>query len=86
MYELYATGSYSLEDLAVYANKEGLRSRKGCKLQKCTIHKMLKNPIYYGDFHWNNKIYKGRHKVNIFIIVVLDTKDNAEINQLKKKL
>lgn len=61
MYELYATGSYSLKDLAVYVNKEGLRSRKGSKLQKCTIHKMLKNPIYYGDFHWNNKIYKGKH-------------------------
>ena len=26
---------------------------------------MLKNPIYYGDFKWNNKIYKGKHSAII---------------------
>ena len=61
LFELYATGSFSLEDLTEYANKEGLRSRKGNILVKCTIHKMLKNPIYYGYFRWNNTLYKGKH-------------------------
>jgi len=61
LFELYATGSYSLKDIAEYANKEGLRNRKGNKFAKCTIHKMLKNPIYYGYFRWNNTLYKGKH-------------------------
>ena len=61
LFELYATGSYSLKDLAEYANKEGLRNKKGKNFVKCTIHKMLKNPIYYGYFRWNNTLYKGKH-------------------------
>ena len=61
LFELYATGSYSLKDIAEYANREGLRNNKGNKFVKCTIHKMLKNPIYYGYFRWNNILYKGKH-------------------------
>jgi len=61
LFELYATGSYSLKDIAEYANKEGLRNKKGNKFVKCTIHKMLKNPIYIGYFRWNNILYKGKH-------------------------
>ncbi len=61
LFELYATGSYSLKDIAGYANKEGLRNKKGNKFAKCTIHKTLKNPIYYGYFRWNNILYKGKH-------------------------
>lgn len=61
LFELYATGSYSLKDIAEYASKEGLRSRKGNKLEKCTVHRMLKNPIYYGYFQWSHTLYKGKH-------------------------
>jgi len=61
LFELYATGSYSLKDIAEYANREGLKNKSGNKFVKCTIHKMLKNPIYYGYFRWNNILYKGKH-------------------------
>jgi len=26
------------------------------------VHKILKNPLYYGEFHWAGKIYKGIHE------------------------
>ena len=61
IFKLYSTGVYSLQKISHFANEEGLRSRKGHKIHKSAIYKMLKNPIYYGDFKWNNKIYKGKH-------------------------
>jgi len=61
IFQLYATKGYSLEKITSLANEEGLRSKKGYKLHKSTIHKILKDPIYYGDFKWNDKIYKGKH-------------------------
>jgi DNA invertase Pin-like site-specific DNA recombinase len=61
MFQLYATGGYSLQKITSLANEEGLRSKKGYKLHKSTIHKILRDPIYYGDFKWNDKIYKGKH-------------------------
>ena len=61
MFRLYATGAYSLQKIADLANEEGLRSRKGKKLHKSTIEKILKDPLYYGDFRWNNRLYKGTH-------------------------
>jgi len=61
MFKLYATGGYSLQKLTSFANEEGLRSKKGYKLYKSTIYKILRAPIYYGDFKWDHKIYKGKH-------------------------
>jgi site-specific DNA recombinase len=26
------------------------------------VERTLKNPVYYGDFWWNGKLYRGRHK------------------------
>src|SRR5665648_60334 len=65
IFKLYSTGVYSLQKISHFANEEGLRSRKGHKIHKSAIYKMLKNPIYYGDFKWNNKIYKGKHSAII---------------------
>lgn len=65
IFKLYSTGVYSLQKISHFANEEGLRSKKGHKLHKSAIYKMLKNPIYYGDFKWNNKIYKGKHSAII---------------------
>ncbi len=61
IFKLYSTGEYSVEKINHFANEEGLRSRKGYKLSKSTIYNILKDPIYYGDFKWNDKIYQGKH-------------------------
>jgi len=61
IFKLYSTGKYSLQKINHFVNEEGLRSKKGYKLYKSTIYNMLRDPIYYGDFKWNDKIYKGKH-------------------------
>jgi site-specific DNA recombinase len=63
LFEWYATGNYSLLELARKSHEEGFAFRKnGQKIPKSVVHKILKNPIYYGDFRWNGKLYKGVHE------------------------
>ncbi len=62
LFELYASGRYSvrkLRSLAVMAGVVGRRS--GRQLSRSEIERILKNPIYYGDFIWKSKYYKGTH-------------------------
>ena len=66
LFELYATGRYSvrkLRELAIEAELVGRRS--GRQLSRSEVERILKNPIYYGDFIWNGKRYKGTHKTVI---------------------
>src|SRR4029450_6516975 len=62
LFEWYATGNYSLRDITKRAYNEGLRSRTGAKVSRSSIHAMLVNPIYYGDFIWTGKHYHGLHE------------------------
>jgi DNA invertase Pin-like site-specific DNA recombinase len=61
LFEWYATGNYSLLKIRDMAYEEGLRYRSGKKVTKSSIESILKNPIYYGDFLWNGKLYHGSH-------------------------
>ncbi len=60
-FELYATGGYSLKDILKIINLEGLRTKKGTKILKSHIHRILVNPFYYGVMFKNGKFYKGNH-------------------------
>ena len=63
LFEWYATGNYSLLEVTKKAQAEGLDYRKtGARLHKSIVHKILTNPIYYGDFEWAGKRYRGTHK------------------------
>jgi hypothetical protein len=61
VFEVYAEGRTSLRDLTALAYGEGLRSRKGQRVPKPTIAKMLHNRVYVGDFVWKGVCYKGKH-------------------------
>ncbi|HDY90150.1 MAG TPA: recombinase family protein [bacterium] len=61
LFRLYATGNYSLSQIKDMANEEGLRTKNGSEIYKSGVEHILKNPIYYGDFKWNGKMYKGNH-------------------------
>ena len=62
LFRLYATGEYSLKKLTRIAQEDGLRNRLGVnKVYKSAINKMLKNPLYSGDFIWCGKLYHGNH-------------------------
>ena len=75
MFEMYATGSYSLSDIVEKIREEGLVYRKdNKKVGKSTIHKMLSNPVYYGGFLWKGQLYEGIHEP----IVTKDLWDKAQ--------
>ena len=61
LFEMYATGRYSLAQLRDEAEQKGLRSRTGKKLSKSRIEKMFKDPFYYGAFRWGGRLYQGTH-------------------------
>jgi site-specific DNA recombinase len=63
MFDWYATGNYSLQQLTEMAASAGLtHPRSGRRLSKSEIHRALHNPIYYGDFNWNGRYYIGKHQ------------------------
>lgn len=62
MFELYISGSYSLKEIANILYTQGFRSRTGFKVHKNQIHKILRNPFYYGIMVRDGKYYPGRHE------------------------
>src|SRR3989344_3723295 len=65
MFDLYATGNYSLSKLEVALYEEGLRTRSGKKLGISRIHLLLSEPFYYGKIRWNNELYQGKQEALI---------------------
>lgn len=64
-YELYAAGNYSVVTLAELLNSQGLRTRNGKKISRSRLHQLLSESFYYGEFKWNDEIYKGKHEAII---------------------
>jgi len=63
LFEEYATGKYTLEQIQKLALSLGLMSRYGKRILSLSrIQKMLKNPFYYGLFRFKNEIYEGIHE------------------------
>ncbi|HEY3416380.1 MAG TPA: recombinase family protein [Armatimonadota bacterium] len=63
LFEQYATGNYSLLEVKRLADAAGLCSRKTrAKMTKNGVHSIFENPIYYGDFLWDGKLYRGSHE------------------------
>jgi site-specific DNA recombinase len=56
MFELYATGSYSLAGLRLF-----LKAEYGKVIAKWHIEKLLRNPFYIGTYEWEGKSYAGTH-------------------------
>jgi len=63
MFELCASGSYSIMAIRDKLYEEGLRTRGGVKLAKSRIAEMLRDPFYYGAMRWNDVVYgNGAHE------------------------
>jgi site-specific DNA recombinase len=66
-FETYATGLYSLSDIAVLLELRGLCSRGSRRqapqpLNLCRVHELLSNPYYARIVTYRGKQYPGRHK------------------------
>jgi len=53
IFELYGTGNHSIRETSSLVNREGLKTRKGYGVSKSRIERILKDPLYCGDFRWN---------------------------------
>ncbi|MFA4817669.1 MAG: recombinase family protein [Parcubacteria group bacterium] len=63
LFEEYATGKYTLEQIQKLALSLGLMSRRSKSILPLSrIQRMLQNPFYYGLFEFKNEIYEGNHE------------------------
>lgn len=61
VFEWYAEGYRSLDEVTQVAAGEGLTTRRGQPPTKSTIERVLKNPFYIGQFRWKGRVFRGDH-------------------------
>ncbi|BAV65369.1 recombinase family protein [Sphingobium cloacae] len=75
LFDLCATGNYSMKELAGKAGELGLKYRRSRKpIGTSTLLYVLRNRIYTGSYEWHGKLYRGLHQP----IVSLETWENAQ--------
>ena len=63
LYETYARGAHSVRQVAKLARGWGLTFRKsGAPVSTATVHNILRNRFYCGDFVWDGRTYRGAHE------------------------
>jgi site-specific DNA recombinase len=63
LFTWYATGNYSLKEVARKARQAGLQFRNsGVDVPTPTVHKILRNRTYTGDFSWKGRMYRGKYQ------------------------
>ena len=63
LFDWYASGGISLKEAAKKAQVAGLvYAESGAKVPVSTVHTILRNRLYTGQFEWNGKIIQGKHE------------------------
>ena len=62
LFELYATGAYSMKNLQNTAISIGLFGKSGKVTSVSLIQHTLSNPFYYGVFRYNGEMHQGKHE------------------------
>lgn len=62
MFELYATGNYSVKKLVYVMYDLGLRTNGGNKFGKSRLSETLADPFFCGKIRWNGDIYDGNQE------------------------
>lgn len=63
LFEWYATGRYSLKEVAKKVRAAGLvYPKSGNPVPVSTAHMILRNRLYTGQFEWNGKLHQGKHE------------------------
>ncbi len=62
MFRTFLTGAYSVPELIKKMNEWKLYTYKGKEFSTSTVHNILRNPFYYGEYLWNGKLEKGKHR------------------------
>jgi site-specific DNA recombinase len=70
IFELYATGRYSLAAL-----RNAIHAELGKKFQKGYLHRILRHPFYRGCFVWDGRKYTGTHALIVEPTIVQRTQE-----------
>jgi site-specific DNA recombinase len=63
LFHWYASGGIPLKELAKKAQAAGLiYAKSGAKVPVSTVHTILRNRLYTGQFEWNGKLIQGKHE------------------------
>ena len=61
LFELYATGEYTLKQLAIWSKENGLSGRKDRPMTINGVHTILKSSFYVGLMRYGGEMYHGTH-------------------------
>jgi len=62
LFELYATGAYTLKALANWCKENGLCGNLGKQISVSNVQKILNNPFYVGLMRWKGEMFEGHHE------------------------
>ncbi|MDP6737070.1 MAG: recombinase family protein, partial [Nitrospinaceae bacterium] len=62
MFEKYASGNATLNDLAALLQEAKVLSKKNNRVHISRISFILQNPFYYGHFRYAGELYEGKHE------------------------
>ncbi len=64
VFERYATGECSVDQVAKMAEEAGLKGRysRNLAVYRSKIHHALRNPFYMGEFWWSGELYQGTYE------------------------
>ncbi|MDG6219206.1 MAG: recombinase family protein [Candidatus Thermoplasmatota archaeon] len=79
IYDLYLDG-YSMKKIAVFLNEKKIPTKKKRSWGSETVSKILKNPLYYGSFHWEEYEHQ-----KVYPSIITEEKFNICQNMIKNK-
>lgn len=62
LFELYATGNYSIVEIQDWLADKNILSKNGTVVSHSVINGILRNPFYYGLIRWHGQAKMGKHK------------------------
>lgn len=62
LFELYATGSYSIVEIQDWLSDKNILSKYGTVISHSVINTILRNPFYYGLIRWHGQSKIGNHE------------------------
>ena len=62
LFELYASGKVTLDDLAAMLQNRGVLSRGNKRIHISQVSFILQNSFYYGHFRYAGEVYEGKHE------------------------
>ncbi|NVK52498.1 MAG: recombinase family protein [Flavobacteriaceae bacterium] len=61
LFELYVSKNYNIKNLSKEMEKRGLRNKRGNRICKNGITRILRNPFYIGLMKIKDKVFQGNH-------------------------